>query len=186
MRCLPRVLVRCFGNHSCMYVCSEKDFMREVDDIPKLEVMLAKKKPLGRKGDSFDATTKRGRPVPASFENNVSLNLDLAKEDREKLKIAFMVTTSEHPDQIMLWMGYHRAIGVSLFYIFAEGVAGLPESIEQLSKEPGVKIIPRDEKLTQQQSKSRAWNETWLAGFFNKPCNHELFVKQSLNMESTF
>ncbi|KAK3021334.1 hypothetical protein RJ639_047077 [Escallonia herrerae] len=29
----------------------------------------------------------------------------------------------------------------------------------------------------------RIWNETWLAGFFYKPCNYELFVKQSLNME---
>lgn len=30
---------------------------------------------------------------------------------------------------------------------------------------------------------SRIWDETWLAGFFYKPCNYELFVKQSLNME---
>lgn len=30
---------------------------------------------------------------------------------------------------------------------------------------------------------SRIWNETWLSGFFFKPCNYELFVKQSLNME---
>ncbi|RZR70644.1 hypothetical protein BHM03_00000938 [Ensete ventricosum] len=30
---------------------------------------------------------------------------------------------------------------------------------------------------------SRIWNETWLAAFFYKPCNYELFVKQSLNME---
>jgi hypothetical protein len=30
---------------------------------------------------------------------------------------------------------------------------------------------------------SRIWNETWLSGFFYKPCNYELFVKQSLNME---
>ena len=30
---------------------------------------------------------------------------------------------------------------------------------------------------------SRIWNETWLASFFYKPCNYELFVKQSLNME---
>ncbi|KAH0773895.1 hypothetical protein KY290_011032 [Solanum tuberosum] len=27
------------------------------------------------------------------------------------------------------------------------------------------------------------WNETWLAGFFFQPCNHELFVKHTLNME---
>ncbi|KAK7266428.1 hypothetical protein RIF29_19072 [Crotalaria pallida] len=30
---------------------------------------------------------------------------------------------------------------------------------------------------------SRIWNKTWLASFFYKPCNYELFVKQSLNME---
>ncbi|CAN1124726.1 Glycosyltransferase-like At3g57200 [Linum perenne] len=30
---------------------------------------------------------------------------------------------------------------------------------------------------------SRVWNETWLSSFFYKPCNHELFVKQTLNME---
>jgi len=27
------------------------------------------------------------------------------------------------------------------------------------------------------------WNETWLSFFFYKPCNYELFVRQSLNME---
>ncbi|KFM23531.1 hypothetical protein F751_4413 [Auxenochlorella protothecoides] len=29
----------------------------------------------------------------------------------------------------------------------------------------------------------RIWKEQWLAAFFHKPCNHELFVLQSLNME---
>jgi hypothetical protein len=29
---------------------------------------------------------------------------------------------------------------------------------------------------------SRIWNETWLAGLFYKPCNYELFGKQSLDM----
>ncbi|PHU17462.1 Pyruvate kinase [Capsicum chinense] len=29
----------------------------------------------------------------------------------------------------------------------------------------------------------KIWNETWLAGFFYLPCNYELFVKQTLNME---
>lgn len=100
-----------------------------------------------------------------------------------KTKIAIVVTTSEHPDHIILWMAYHRAIGVSLFYVFTEGIAGSEESIELLSNEPGVSVVPRDDNLTAIQSKSRAWSENWLAAFFNKPCNHELFVKQSLNME---
>lgn len=29
----------------------------------------------------------------------------------------------------------------------------------------------------------RIWKESWLSAFFHKPCNHELFVLQSLNME---
>ncbi len=41
----------------------------------------------------------------------------------------------------------------------------------------------RDEALKQRHASSRIWNETWLSAFFHKPCNHELFVLQSLNME---
>ncbi|KAK8483048.1 hypothetical protein V6N12_044914 [Hibiscus sabdariffa] len=47
----------------------------------------------------------------------------------------------------------------------------------------GVKVIKRTKELDEQQAKSRIWNETWLSEFFYKPCNYELFVKQSLNME---
>ncbi|KAK8482256.1 hypothetical protein V6N12_001327, partial [Hibiscus sabdariffa] len=47
----------------------------------------------------------------------------------------------------------------------------------------GVKLIHRTKELEEQQAKSRIWNETWLESFFYKPCNSELFVKQSLNME---
>ena len=48
---------------------------------------------------------------------------------------------------------------------------------------PGVTVIPRDDALKYRHAHSRIWNETWLAAFFHKPCNHELFVLQSLNME---
>lgn len=48
---------------------------------------------------------------------------------------------------------------------------------------PGVKVIYRTKDLEERQAKSRIWNETWLSNFFYKPCNYELFVKQSLNME---
>ena len=44
-------------------------------------------------------------------------------------------------------------------------------------------MVPRDENLKYRHAHSRIWNETWLAAFFHKPCNHELFVLQSLNME---
>jgi len=163
--------------------------MREINSNPKLEsTIAASKKPvLGRKGGQVSESSEAS---PASvkrvgFENHVKWAFDLPPEDTNRTKIAFVVTTSEHPDQIILWMSYHRAIGVSKFYLFTEGIANSAESIEQLSKEPGVDVIPRDANLTEAQSRSRTWNETWLSAFFNKPCNHELFVKQSLNMEST-
>ena len=169
--------------------CSENEFMRDIDSNPKLQsTIAASKKPvLGRKGGLVSGSSEKS---PASvkrvgFENNVKWALELPPEDTNRTKIAFVVTTSEHPDQIILWMSYHRAIGVSKFYLFTEGMANSEESIEQLSKEPGVDVIPRDANLTEAQSRSRTWNETWLSAFFNKPCNHELFVKQSLNMEST-
>ena len=53
----------------------------------------------------------------------------------------------------------------------------------KLREIPGVTAIPRDAALKKQHAESRIWNETWLAAFFHKPCNHELFVTQSLNME---
>ena len=53
----------------------------------------------------------------------------------------------------------------------------------RLKQLPGVVVIPRDDALKKRHAESRIWNETWLAAFFHKPCNHELFVLQSLNME---
>lgn len=56
----------------------------------------------------------------------------------------------------------------------------------ELAKLPGVVVIPRDDELRYKHTHSRIWNETWLSAFFHKPCNHELFVLQSLNMEGEF
>lgn len=92
--------------------------------------------------------------------------------------------TSESYDQIRVWHQYHQSIGVSIFYLFVDGQAAHPEVQAQLALLPGVTVIPRDEQLVERQAHSRIWNETWLAAFFHKPCNHELFVRQSLNMES--
>ena len=92
--------------------------------------------------------------------------------------------TSEGYDQIRVWHQYHQSIGVSIFYLFVDGQAAHPEVQAQLALLPGVTVIPRDEQLVERQAHSRIWNETWLAAFFHKPCNHELFVRQSLNMES--
>ena len=56
-------------------------------------------------------------------------------------------------------------------------------NVPQLLAAGGLAVIPRDADLKARHAASRAWNETWLAAFFHKPCNHELFVLQSLNME---
>jgi len=158
-------------------LCSEKDFIRQVDKVPKLEHEL-------RKHNWRKVHVGGRKPADEGFKG-----VDWAQgivDKEHDLKISFIVTTSEPPELIIRWMMYHKAIGVSYFYIFTEGLAGTPESRARLQQEPGVKIVNRDEELTEKQSHSRAWKETWLAAFFNKPCNHELFVKQSLNMESKF
>lgn len=80
-------------------------------------------------------------------------------------------------------MFFHKVIGVTTFYLFVEGKAASPEVSRVLESIPGVKVVYRTKELEEQQARSRIWNETWLASFFYKPCNYELFVKQSLNME---
>ncbi|KAL2926215.1 Glycosyltransferase-like KOBITO 1 [Bienertia sinuspersici] len=90
-----------------------------------------------------------------------------------KPKIAITTSTSASLEQILPWMFFHKVIGVTTFYLFVEGKAASPKVSRVLES------IPLEEK----QARSRIWNETWLASFFYKPCNYELFVKQSLNME---
>ncbi|TKY49648.1 Glycosyltransferase KOBITO 1 [Spatholobus suberectus] len=98
-------------------------------------------------------------------------------------KICVTTSTSAGLEQILPWMFYHKVIGVTNFLLFVEGKAASPDVSNVLESIPGVKVIYRTRQLEEQQAKSRIWNETWLAGFFYKPCNYELFVKQSLNME---
>ncbi|KAL8154322.1 hypothetical protein V2J09_012082 [Rumex salicifolius] len=100
-----------------------------------------------------------------------------------KPRIAITTSTSAGLDQILPWMFYHKVIGVTTFYLFVEGKAATPEVSRVLESIPGVKVLYRTAELEKQQAGSRIWNETWLASFFYKPCNYELFVKQSLNME---
>lgn len=149
----------------------EGDFIRSVDRMPRLESRQAMKE-------------VSHAPVKYGF-NGVEWDAGEGMSE-EDLRVAFVVTTSEDPERIIIWMMYHRAIGVRDFYLFTEGSANTPEARRILEKEPGVKIVPRNKELDDIQAKSRAWNETWLSAFFNKPCNHALFVKQSLNMESAF
>ncbi|KAG5055083.1 hypothetical protein JHK85_007593 [Glycine max] len=98
-------------------------------------------------------------------------------------KICITTSTSAGLEQTLPWIFYHKVIGVSSFILFVEGKAASPNVTRVLDTIPGVKIVYRTRELEEQQAKSRIWNETWLATFFYKPCNYELFVKQSLNME---
>ncbi|KAI3739712.1 hypothetical protein L2E82_30123 [Cichorium intybus] len=88
-----------------------------------------------------------------------------------KPKICITTSTSAGLEQILPWMFYHKVIGVGTFFLFVEGKAATPSVSKVLESIPFV--LFRD----------RIWNETWLSSFFYKPCNYELFVKQSLNME---
>lgn len=105
-------------------------------------------------------------------------------QKEQSSKIAITSSTSAGLEQILPWLYYHRVVGVTHFFLFVEGQAASLNSTSTLEAIPGVKIIHHTEELQNQQAKSRIWNETWLSGFFWKPCNYELFVKQSLNMET--
>ncbi|GMI79635.1 hypothetical protein like AT2G41451 [Hibiscus trionum] len=98
-------------------------------------------------------------------------------------KICIVSTTSAGLEQILPWIFYHKAIGVSTFFLFVEGKAASPNVSKVLESISGVKVIYRTKELEEQQAKSRIWNETWFESFTYKPCNYELFVKQTLNME---
>ncbi|XP_022935382.1 glycosyltransferase-like At2g41451 [Cucurbita moschata] len=100
-----------------------------------------------------------------------------------KPKICITTSTSAGLEQTLPWIFFHKVIGVSNFFLFVEGKAASPNVSKVLESIPGVSVIYRTKELEEQQARSRIWNETWLSSFFYKPCNHELFVKQSLNME---
>ncbi|KAG2550147.1 hypothetical protein PVAP13_9KG237200 [Panicum virgatum] len=98
-------------------------------------------------------------------------------------KVCVQTSTSAGLEQILPWLFYHKVVGVAQFLLFVEGRAAKPNVAGVLESIPGVKVVYRTKDLEEQQASSRIWNETWLSGFFYKPCNYELFVKQSLNME---
>ncbi|KAK9843726.1 hypothetical protein WJX81_003815 [Elliptochloris bilobata] len=135
----------------------------------------------GKKGGGDDYASKNDRVSElwrpgAGFKPTTFL-------DPKGPKLAFVTTTSDSYRQIKLWTQYHQSLGVGRFYLFVDGQAARPEVAARLRTLPGVTVVLRDEALKHRQAHSRIWNETWLAAFFHKPCNHELFVLQSLNME---
>ncbi|KAF6986934.1 hypothetical protein CFC21_004622 [Triticum aestivum] len=103
--------------------------------------------------------------------------------DTHHPKVCVQTSTSAGLDQILPWLYYHKVVGVAHFLLFVEGKAAKPSVAGVLESIPGVKVVYRTKELEEQQARSRIWDETWLSGFFYKPCNYELFVKQSLNME---
>ncbi|CAN6716469.1 unnamed protein product [Malus baccata var. baccata] len=122
-----------------------------------------------------------GRSHSPAFPYYNDWKFDYASDLRPKISI--QTSTSAGLEQTLPWIFYHKVIGVSNFFLFVEGKAASPKVSKVLETIPGVKVIYRTKELEEQQAKSRIWNETWLSSFFYKPCNYELFVKQSLNME---
>nr|GMD39831.1 glycosyltransferase-like At2g41451 [Ipomoea batatas] len=98
-------------------------------------------------------------------------------------KICITTSTSAELEQTLPWIFYHKVMGITTFFMFVEGKAASPHVSNVLESIPGVTVIYRTKELEEQQAKSRIWNETWMGYLLYKPCNYELFVKQTLNME---
>ncbi|CAN6586351.1 unnamed protein product [Malus baccata var. baccata] len=128
-----------------------------------------------------DCVDVLGRSHSPAFPYYKDWKFDYASDLRPKISI--QTSTSAGLEQTLPWIFYHKVIGVTNFFLFVEGKAASPKVSKVLETIPGVKVIYRTKELEEQQAKSRIWNETWLSSFFYKPCNYELFVKQSLNME---
>ncbi|GAB4851682.1 hypothetical protein Ancab_031086 [Ancistrocladus abbreviatus] len=128
------------------------------------------------------ATDVLGRSTSMVFPYYRELKFNY-NESNLRPKVCITTSTSAGLEQIVPWIFYHKVVGITNFYLFVEGKAASTSVSKMLEAIPGVKVIYRTRELEEQQAKSRIWNETWLSSFFYKPCNYELFVKQSLNME---
>ncbi|KAJ4711563.1 Glycosyltransferase-like KOBITO 1 [Melia azedarach] len=149
--------------------------------FPGMELSTLSPKDHHSSSSSSSDCVNLGRTASPSFPYYRDWKFDF--ESNLKPKICITTSTSAGLDQILPWMFYHKVIGVTTFFLFVEGKAASPDVSKVLESIPGVKLIYRTKELEEQQAKSRIWNETWLSSFFYKPCNYELFVKQSLNME---
>lgn len=121
-----------------------------------------------------------------AIRNRASSDVTLPTQtgaEHDTLKVMISTTTADSPGKILDWMRYHRLLGVEHFFLFVEGKAARKKSVERLVAFPGVTVWEPSAELDELRGKSRAWKEDWLGNFFEKPCNNELFVRQSLNME---
>ncbi len=257
---------------SALLPCSERDLMAMQQ--PKLEVSAEKQAASAAAAVTASTTAVTGSGVSATARPQIPLGMGgqawVGQQPRaDGPRIAFIVTTSDSLQQIRVWVNYHRSIGVSTFYIFADGQVGAgstvlglelracvgcmhdfcipccrpdaplllslqaarPDNVAALRATPGVTVVLRDAELRKRHENSRRvlsasrsrsqldrrsplccpankgvrhearvdhclyvmfactplccriWKESWLSAFFHKPCNHELFVLQSLNME---
>ncbi|KAL4450650.1 hypothetical protein ABPG77_001006 [Micractinium sp. CCAP 211/92] len=165
---------------------AERDLMAMQQ--PKLEVSAEKQAASAAAAVTASTTAVTGSGVSATARPQIPLGMGgqawVGQQPRaDGPRIAFIVTTSDSLQQIRVWINYHRSIGVSTFYIFADGQAARPDNVAALRATPGVTVVLRDAELRKRHENSRIWKESWLSAFFHKPCNHELFVLQSLNME---
>jgi hypothetical protein len=87
------------------------------------------------------------------------------------------------PDTVLVLTRSHT-LRSQRFYLFVEGKAASPGSVAALRALAGVHVFLRTPALEASHESSRIWDEKWLASFFNKPCNYELFVRQNLNLET--
>ena len=104
-------------------------------------------------------------------------------KDAADLRVMISTTTADSLGKILDWVDYHKLVGVDDFFVFVEGRAAAPEVVEALRAAGGVRVWEPGAALDARRAKSRIWKEPWLGKFFDKPCNNELFVRQSLNME---
>lgn len=128
-----------------------------------------------------DCSDRLAQSVTPTFPYYRGWTFEFAADTRPKICIT--TSTSAGLDQILPWIYYHKVIGVTNFLLFVEGKAAAANTTAVLENILGVKVVHRTKDLEEKQAKSRIWNETWLSSFFFRPCNYELFVKQSLNME---
>ncbi|KAK4480090.1 hypothetical protein RD792_013147 [Penstemon davidsonii] len=135
------------------------------------------------RSSSVDCAGLLGQSGKVSFPYFRNWKFDFGSDLSPKISITS--TTSGGIEQILPWIFYHKVIGISNFFLFVEGNAASVATYKVLQSIKGVKIIHRTRDLEEQQANSRIWNETWLEAFFNKPCNYELFVKETLNMETS-
>ncbi|KAL3695550.1 hypothetical protein R1sor_009626 [Riccia sorocarpa] len=99
-------------------------------------------------------------------------------------KISVATTTSADLNVLLPWIFYHRLLGVEIFYIFVEGELQLPENHFILKSIPGVKVNSPTNKLREKQIKSVVWKGDWLSNYQYKPCNHQLYIRQTFNLEA--